>query len=55
MYDGSSAAARSLGGKMCGQTVPQPIVVSGNEVFIRFRTDFTVTHAGFAIQIDPST
>ena len=52
MHDGNNAAAPSLGGKMCGQDVPQPIVGTGNEVFIQFHTDFAGTRPGFAIQVD---
>ena len=52
MYDGNAATAPSLGGKMCGQAFPQPIIATGNKAFIQFTSDHTVTCTGFAIHVD---
>ena len=52
--DGSNKEAPPIGSKMCGSTVPQPIVGSGNELFIEFHSDGVETPntiEGFQIQL----
>ena len=46
VYDGSSASA-PLKGKFCGKKGPGSLRSSGNTMFITFKTDSTVTKAGF--------
>lgn len=36
-----------LFGKYCGSTLPAPIVSSANALWIRFKSDSSVSHAGF--------
>ena len=52
MYDGSSDAAASIGGKLCGRDVPDPIQGTGNEVVVKFHSDYSVTASGFEIRVD---
>ena len=52
VYDGKDAMASLIGGKLCGTTVPQPIVATGNEVFVKFHSDPFVVGSGFQFQVD---
>lgn len=36
-----------LFGKYCGSTLPAPILSSANSLWIRFKSDSSVSHAGF--------
>lgn len=44
--DGSEETA-PLFGKYCGSTLPAPILSSTNVLWIRFKSDSSVSHAGF--------
>lgn len=46
IYDGRDAKAPSLG-RFCGSKKPQPIISSGNKLFIRFFSDNSVQKKGF--------
>lgn len=46
MYNGSDANAAVVG-TYCGDILPQPIFASGNDLFIRFVTDSSVTRGGY--------
>ena len=41
-----------LVGRYCGNSLPPDYVSSGNEVYIRFKTDHSVSGRGFRIQYD---
>ena len=41
-----------LVGRFCGTTLPAEHVSSGNEVFVRFKTDHSVSGTGFRIRYD---
>ncbi|XP_041458355.1 cubilin-like [Lytechinus variegatus] len=44
--DGGSANAPLIG-QYCGNIAPNPVTTTGNAMYVRFSTDFSVTHAGF--------
>lgn len=44
--DGSGETA-PLFGKYCGTTLPAPILSSANDLWIRFKSDSSVSNAGF--------
>ncbi|CAH0558861.1 unnamed protein product [Brassicogethes aeneus] len=46
-YDGGSPEAHSLG-RFCGSKVPHPIVSSGNQLYMTFRSDNSVQRKGFS-------
>lgn len=46
--DGSQATSDLLG-KFCGTTQPPSVKSTGNAMFVRFRTDSSVAHAGFSL------
>ena len=41
-----------LVGRYCGNTLPPDYVSSGNEIYIRFKTDHSVSGTGFRIRYD---
>ncbi|KAK4882987.1 hypothetical protein RN001_006306 [Aquatica leii] len=45
-YDGDSPEAHTLG-KFCGSKLPHPIVASGNQMFLVFKSDGSVQRKGF--------
>ena len=45
--DGNSSESNLIGSKLCGNTVPGPIVSTGNSAILDFHTDGTITHSGF--------
>ncbi|CAB1340813.1 unnamed protein product [Coregonus sp. 'balchen'] len=47
IYDGPSMSAPLLG-QVCGQTRPSPITSTQNTIFVRFRSDASLNHRGFA-------
>ena len=46
VYDGNSTSALVLG-KFCGTVVPEPVISTGNNMYIVFITDSSVTNKGF--------
>lgn len=46
IYDGRDGKAPSLG-RYCGTKKPQPVISSGNKMFIRFFSDNSVQKKGF--------
>ncbi|KAJ8389047.1 hypothetical protein AAFF_G00124440 [Aldrovandia affinis] len=46
--NGSTASAPLLG-KICGSALPNPFFPGANELFLRFKTDYTSTRNGFEI------
>ncbi len=49
VYDGSSPAA-SLLTLLCGNSVPEDIVSSGNSMLVVFSSDGSITQGGFSIE-----
>ena len=49
IYDGNSTAA-PLVSSLCGSSLPEDIITSGNNVFVYFDSDGSVTKTGFIIQ-----
>lgn len=45
-YDGDSPEAHTLG-RFCGSKLPHPIVASGNQMFLVFKSDASVQRKGF--------
>ena len=41
-----------LVGRYCGNTLPMEYISSGNEVYVRFKTDSSVSGTGFRIRYD---
>ena len=41
-------------GRYCGDTLPSEHVSSGNEIYVRFKTDHSVSGTGFRIRYDLS-
>ena len=50
--DGDDASAIQIGEKLCGDQSPNPIVSSGNALYIYFHSDGSVESSGFKIQVD---
>lgn len=46
IYDGDSPSSHTLG-KFCGTKEPHPIVATGNQMFIHFKSDNSVQRKGF--------
>ena len=51
VHEGNDGDA-PLVGRYCGTTLPAEHVSSGNEVFVRFKTDHSVSGTGFRIRYD---
>ena len=41
-----------LVGRYCGNTLPAQHISSGNEVYVRFKTDHSISGTGFRIRYD---
>ena len=52
VYDGRSVYSPQIGNKLCGSYLPTTIVSSGNELFIRFRSDNIRNKPKFQLQVD---
>ena len=52
IYDGGNSEASLIGGKMCGQNAPFPILSSSNELLIKFRSDDYVERTGYKIRAE---
>ena len=50
--DGGSANAPLIG-QYCGNVAPNPITTTGNAMYVRFSTDFSVVHSGFKMTYSP--
>lgn len=47
MYDGDSASADQIA-SLCGNTIPDPILSTGNALFLIFESDGSETASGFS-------
>ena len=51
MHEGGDEEAPLIG-RYCGTTLPAEHVSSGNELYVRFKTDHSVSGTGFRIRYD---
>ena len=52
VYDGRSVYSAQIGDKLCGSSLPTTIVSSGNDLFIRFRSDIIRNKPVFQLQVE---
>ena len=50
--DGSTASAPLIG-RFCGTTAPNPVTTTLNAMYVRFSSDYSVTHPGFKMTYTP--
>lgn len=51
VYNGRDEAAAMLG-KFCGKIAPSPIVSTGNQLLIKFVSDYETHGAGFSVRYE---
>ena len=49
--DGDKSNSSLIGNKLCGNQTPQPIRSNGNQLYVQFRSDGSVTKKGFNIEV----
>ena len=54
IYDGTSNQSPSLG-EYCGNSIPTSLVSTNNQLFLKFKTDFSVNGKGFMIEYSPAS
>ena len=54
IYDGTSIQSPSLG-EHCGNSIPTSLVSTSNQLFLLFKTDFSVDGKGFMIEYSPAS
>ena len=54
VYDGASIQSPSLG-EYCGNSIPTSLVSTNNQLFLKFKTDFSVDGRGFMIEYSPAS
>ena len=54
IYDGTSIQSPSLG-EYCGNSIPTSLVSTNNQLFLKFKTDFSVNGKGFMIEYSPAS
>ena len=52
IFDGVRLDAPRIGGRICGNTLPEPLVSSSNELMIRFWSDVSVSGNGYKILVE---
>ena len=50
VYNGATKELRNRVAKLCGSELPDPILSTGNEMILRFHSDFSVALKGFKLQ-----
>ena len=50
VYNGATKELRNRVAKLCGSELPDPILSTGNEMILRFHSDFSVAYKGFKLQ-----
>lgn len=50
VYNGATKEPRNRVAKLCGSQLPDPITSTGNEMILRFHSDFSVAFKGFKLQ-----
>ena len=51
VYDGKDINSPKIGDRLYGSKMPTAIFGSGNELFIRFKSDKSITKSGFQLQV----
>ena len=51
IHDGGDDLAPLIGEKLCGDVLPDSIISSGNELFLRFHSEGTKEKIGFKIGV----
>ena len=54
MRDGGSSSATRLE-KLCGSTLPQDLITSGNMVYLKFYSGYSTTARGFSLTFHAGT
>ena len=49
IYDGNNISAPMIGQEICGRDIPENIVSTGNQMFIRFQSDLSIQKSGFKL------
>ena len=39
-------------GRYCGTTIPPEYISNGNQVFVKFKTDYSIGHTGFRLRYE---
>ena len=52
--NGNNSKSPLIGTKFCGNKTPAPITSTGNEVYVKFSSDGSVTKLGFKIEVTRS-
>ena len=52
VHDGADESAPMIGSKLCGSSIPEAIISSGNALFVKFHSDFSVVSTGYKIRAD---
>ena len=52
IHDGPDETAPLIGRRLCGPQKPAPITSTGNMLFVRFDTDFSIVSTGYKIRAD---
>ena len=52
IHDGPDETAPLIGRRLCGPQKPAPITSTGNMLFVRFDTDFSIVSTGYKIRTD---
>ena len=47
--DGNSKEAPLIGDRLCGRSVPQPVIGSGDELYLEFHSDSRNAESGFKL------
>ena len=50
--DGDNEKAPLIGSRMCGTSSSDETISSGNQLFIKFHSDYSVTRTGYRIRAD---
>ena len=49
--DFNNTQAQAVGTKLCGKNIPQPIIGSGNALYLEFHSDEATEQKGFQLKV----
>ena len=52
--NGPDATSPRIGERRCGSDLPGPIISEGNELYLHFHSDYSVSRSGFEIKVSKS-
>ena len=52
IHDGANSTAPIIGTQFCGSKIPNAIVSSGNEPFIKFQSDYSGEDKGYKLLVE---